>query len=29
MWWEQTIIDVTQKGVTPKEPVSRIIAEAV
>ena len=29
IWWEQTIIDVTQKGVSPKEPVSRLIAEAV
>jgi hypothetical protein len=28
-WWEQTIIDVTEKGSAPRDPVSKVISEAV
>ena len=29
MWWEQTVIDVVEKGKSVRDPVSRVISEAV
>jgi phytoene/squalene synthetase len=28
-WWEQTVIDVAEKGLPPRDPVAKVISEAV